>query len=115
VARKNVLSYAMLLDADAAVSVTSPITNVLNLDKASIHLSWVGTAIDAIVVVQVRNSAKDEWYNLDFGSTIEISGNSGDHQLIFNEMPFVDMRLYYEAYSGTGTFDAILTAKQVGG
>lgn len=114
-ARKNVLSYAMLDDANLASNITSSSTNVINLDKASIHISWAGSSPVGTFTVEARNSEKDAWYTLDFGAAITVSGASGDHQLIFNDLPFYEIRLQYVATSGAGTVDAILTAKQVGG
>lgn len=114
-ARKNVKSFAMLEDASLAGNLTGVVTNVQNLDKASIHISWTGTSPVGVVTVEARNSDKDSWYTVDMGAAINISGNSGDHLLVFNELPFYDMRLQYTASSGTGTVDAIITMKQTGG
>jgi hypothetical protein len=115
VARKNVKSFAMLEDADLSGNLTGTMTNVQNLDKASIHISWAGSSPVGVVTVEARNSERDSWYTVDMGAPINISGNSGDHLLVFNELPFYDMRLQYVATSGTGTVDAIITMKQSGG
>lgn len=116
-ARKNVVkAYSMIEAGDLSGSITSAVTNVINMDKASIHLSWTGSSPVGVFTVQVRNGENDSWYNLTMGGgAINISGNSGDHQLMFNELPFTDIRLVYAATSGTGTVDAIITMKQVGG
>jgi hypothetical protein len=105
-----------MIDAgDLASDIDSNVTNVMNQDKASIHLSWTGTVPVGVVTVQARNGEKDPWYDLDMGGTISISGASGDHQLVFNELPFTDIKLTYTATSGTGTLDATLTSKVTGG
>jgi hypothetical protein len=104
-----------MIDAgDLSGSLTSTTTNVINLDKASIHLSWSGTSPDGVITVEARNGEKDSWYTLDFGSAINISGNSGSHQLIFNELPFTDIRVVFTFTSGTGSIDAVLTMKTQG-
>lgn len=114
-ARKNVKSFAMLDDADLSGNLTSAVTNVQNMDKASIHLSWSGTSPDGLITVEARNSEKDSWFTVDMGGNIEILTNTGDHLLVFNELPFYEIRLQYVANSGTGTADAIITMKQSGG
>ena len=114
-ARKNVLPAFLMFDAaDLSDNATSHVVNVQNMDKASIHLSWAGSSPVGTVAVQARNGSTDGWYNLDMGGTISISG-AGDHQLIFNELPFTDIRLIYSRSSGSGSMDASITLKQVGG
>lgn len=95
-------------------SITSSTVNVINLDKASIHLEWTGSSPVGTITVQARNGEHDAWYALDLGSTISISGASGDHQLVFNELPFTDIRLLYTRTSGSGSLDAVVTMKVVG-
>lgn len=113
--RKNVVkSYKMIDQGDISGNVTSEVTNVTNLDKASIRVDWSGTSPVGTLEVQARNGEKESFFAIDMGSTINITGNSGDHQLIFNELPFTDIRLVYTSTSGTGNIDAVITAKVVG-
>lgn len=115
-ARKNIVaSYAMIDAGNLSGNITSEVVNVQNMDKGSVHVSWTGSSPVGTITVQARNGANDAWFNLNMGSAITISGASGDHQLIFNEMPFTDIRLQYVSTSGTGSIDAIITLKQVGG
>jgi hypothetical protein len=116
-ARKNVLKpYKMIDGGDLSSNITSSTTSVINLDKASISISWSGSSPVGTIEVEARNGEADPWTALDFGgSTISISGNSGSHRILLNETPFTDVRVSYTATSGTGTIDAIITAKQVGG
>ena len=114
-ARKSVLrSYKMLDAADLSGNLTSNVTNVLNLDKASISIQWTGTSPVGTIEVMARNGEEDVWQALDFGSTISVSGNTGDHRIVLNELPFTDIRVDYTSSSGTGTIDAIITAKTQG-
>lgn len=115
-ARKNIVpSFKMIDAASVASNLTSAIVNVQNMDKAAIHVEWAGASPVGALTVEARNGAEDTWYELAFGSAISISGNTGDHQIVFNELPFTDIRLQYAATSGTGTLDATITLKQVGG
>lgn len=113
--RKNVVkSYSMFKAADISGTVTSETVNVINLDKASIHVTWSGTAPEGTITVQARNGDNDPWYDLDFGSTIPVTGNSGSHQILFLELPFTDIQMIYTSTSGTGTMDARISAKVLG-
>lgn len=100
-------------NGDMSAPFVSTVVNVINLDKASLHVHWDGAAPDGEIVVDARNGEHDTWYTLDFG-TMLISGNTGDHQLVFNELPFTDIRLQYGFNSGTGTMTARLSAKVTG-
>lgn len=118
--RKNIQeSYKMFSGADISVNQTSVDTVIKTQDKAFIIVEWNGTSPVGTLTVQARNfkypvGPDSGWVTLDFGSAISISGNSGNHQLVFNEMPFTDIRLVYAATSGTGTLDAYLSSKTVG-
>lgn len=115
-ARKNIVpSYKMVDAADASSNITSEIVNVQNMDKASVHVEWAGAAVTGTITIEARNGEKDPWYTLSFGSPILVTGNSGNHQIVLNELPFTDIRLQYVASSGTGAMTATITLKQIGG
>lgn len=99
---------------DLSASFTTPATSVINLDKASIHIDWSGSSPEGVLTVEARNGESDDWYTLEFGAAIDITGNTGNHQLVFNELPFTDIRLVYTRTSGTGSATANLTAKVSG-
>lgn len=114
----------MLESGDLSGNLTSLSSNVVNLDKASLRLSW--TSADAVGTITIEakqvNPEKPEeasdWFELDFGNVIAIDMTApspdSEHQIIFNELPFTDLRVVYTATSGTGTIDATLSAKTVG-
>lgn len=122
--RKNVIKSFKLLDSvDISTNQTQATpTSVINMDKASIRVNWTGTSPVGELFVEARNTAEDadkapagDWFALDFGTAITISGNSGEHLIILNELPHNEIRLRYASTSGTGTLTAVITAKQVGG
>lgn len=105
----------MIEDGDLSGNLTSAVTNVLQLDKASIYIAWSGTSVDGTFVLQARNGENAPWYDLALGGgAVTLSGNSGSHNIILNELPFSDMRLVYTQVGGTGVVDAVLTMKTVG-
>jgi len=119
--RKNVVkSYKMWSAGDISGSITSSETNVLNLDTASIHITWSGTSPAGTITVEASNQDPDKssvtqvWHELDLGSAVSVSGNSGEHLIIFNEMPFNTIRLQYARSSGTGSLEATISAKTTG-
>jgi hypothetical protein len=116
-ARKNVVySFKQFNNqALAAGTVSSPITKVDQLDLASIAIAFTGTALSATVTVQVRNGDNDVFRTLDFGLPITLTGSSGAHEIDLLVMPFTDIQLVIVTASGTGTVNAVLTAKTIGG
>jgi hypothetical protein len=114
--RKNVVRGFKMMDAaDISSNVTSAEVNVLNLDKASIYIDWAGSAPAGTITVEAKNAENGTWFELDFGSPIAVAGASGDHILVFNELPHHTIRLTYNSTSGSGNMNAVLVAKQVGG
>lgn len=113
--RKNVVkSYAMIPVGDMSGSIVSDTVNVINLDKASIHVDWSGATIDGMLFVDARNGEQDTWYELDFNVDLVVDTDTGNHQIIFNELPMTDIRLRYEPTTGTGNLTALITLKVVG-
>lgn len=113
--RKNVISKAFVNAQAVSTDYTSEIINVKQTDKSSIHITWSGGSSPNIdVYLQVRNGEADSWRNIDFGSVPNISGASGEHELVLNEMPFSDFRLFLDRASGSATVSANFTAKSLG-
>ena len=104
----------MFDSGDISGTITSPATNTRQVDVASIAINWTGTSPVGVLTVEARNGEDDTWSELDFGQAINITGNTGEHTILFNELHFEEIRLVYTATSGTGTLDAILLAKTVG-
>lgn len=113
--RKNVVKGFQPFDAvSMAVNQTSPEINVINLDKASIFIEWNGSSPVGAIVLQAKNAADGQWLTVDLGAPVAISGNTGSHQIILNELPFYAIRLHYVATSGSGALDATVAAKTLG-
>jgi hypothetical protein len=114
-ARKNLIySYPFFSAATISSTQTSASSKVDQLDYASISIVWAASTLAATVSVEVKNGDNDSWHALDFSSAITISGASGAHQLVLSELPFTDLRLKITVSSGSGTVDAVITAKSKG-
>jgi hypothetical protein len=109
---------------DMSASNTSVSTNVEQVDKASIHLSWTAGPV-GIFKLQSRNGSKspaqpntkynDTWFDVDFGTTMSISGTDSELLIQLNEMPGTEIRIVYTATSGSASdLKALLTMKAVG-
>ena len=122
-ARKNVIASHKMLDSiDLTSNQDSDPTNVTNLDRASVHVDWSGS--DAVGEIQFEAKKQDknkstpdsDWQTIDFGSAISITGASGNHQIIFDALDFTHLRVKFVYTSGTtGSLNAVITAKQIGG
>lgn len=105
---------------DLSANVTTDITNVQFLDNIGIQIAWIGTAPVGEIFVQTSNDyivnlIPGTWTDLDFGTPINITGNSGNHIININQVPFVAIRLFYSRTSGTGTMTATAAFRQIGG
>ena len=113
--RKQVLYGFKAFDATSlASSQTSAELEVGQADYGSIYITWTGTSPIGVITVQAKNGPNGTYRDLDFGSAISISGASGNHDIILNEMPFTHLQLVYTRTSGTGSISASITTKSKG-
>lgn len=121
-ARKNIIASHKMLDSVSLTSNSeSSITNVINLDRASVSIQWSGSDSVGEVEFHARKKEKEkstadtQWYTLDFGSSIAITGASGSHEVIFDSLDFCELKAVYTTASGTtGSLTAVISAKTVG-
>jgi hypothetical protein len=124
VGRKNVVrSYKMLDAVSLSTDQASAATNVLNLDYASIQVIWSGGGSPVgTITIQGTNidpdlptfSSTTDWSTLELSGTVSVSGNSGNHSIIFEQLPFHSIRFVYTRSTGTATLSAHLSSKTVG-
>lgn len=113
--RKQVLyGYRLYDSVSLASSQTSSEVEVGQADYGSIYIEWTGSSPVGVITLQAKNGTNGTYRSLDFGSAISISGASGNHDLILNEMPFTHIKLLYTRASGTGSMTASITTKSKG-
>lgn len=113
--RKSIIKPFKALDSvDISSSQNSVSMNLESIDKAVIHIEWAGTSPVGVLTVQSRMDDKSSWIDVDMGNTINISGNTGSHVLLFNEKPAPEIRLSYAATSGVGIMTATLSGNVTG-
>ena len=118
--RRN-LNHKMIDNLSIAVNQTSSITIVDGIDEAIIIVTWTGSSPVGVITIEASNSKADEFTKgtevyevLDFASAINVSGNSGSHQINFTALPFRAMRFVYTASSGTGNLTAHVNGASIG-
>ncbi len=124
--RKNlILTYKMLDAVDLDTSSNSSATQTTTIDQCSINITWTGSTgtNTGSVVVQGTNLDTDDsgfvaadWFNLELaGGTIDLTGASGEHLVVFDKTPFRAFRLAYtNSTHAAGSLSAVLSAKTLG-
>jgi hypothetical protein len=113
--RKQVLYGFQIYNAvDLSSSQTSAEVEVGQADYGSIFVSWSGSSVSGSLQVMAKNGVNGTYRALDFGASIPMSTNSGNHDLILNEMPFTHLKLVYTRSAGTGSMTASITTKSKG-
>ena len=121
--RKSVIKHHKMLDnVTINANQTSDKTNVEPIDQGTLEIVWSsGASPVGNVTIEASNSSEVEftegtesWIVLDVGGSIDISGASGDHQVLFNSMPFRYFRVKYNYTSGSAILSITFHAKTVG-
>ncbi len=112
--------------ASMATSITSAPTLLQSLTMVNYAIAWTGTSPVGTVSVEASNDCtvnaqggvSDGIWNplpLDLNgvtvTAIPISGNSGNGMIDIDGLSAYAVRLVYTATSGTGTLNAVITAK----
>lgn len=128
--RKHVIHQYNMFEGQTinmSTNLTSNISNVEQLDKCSIHLTWTAGPVGEFII-EARNGGTpaantalpkskydDSWYVLPVSALGTITGSDSELLILLNELPFTDIRVRYVASSGSAAdLKALLTAKVVG-
>lgn len=115
-ARKHLIySYQFFDGSPVTVTAESNATVVAQLDYSSVYITWDTSDLVGTVEFLAKNGDNSDFYALDFGSAINITGASGSHQIVFSEMPFTDLKMRVNVTGGSsGNVSAVITAKSEG-
>lgn len=120
--RKNAITPFASIDAgDMSGDILGAITDLMHLDNVCYQAKWSGTSpLGEIQILVTNDDASNPaitpvWSELDFGSTISIASDSGEHLININQIPAKFMRPKYARTSGTGTLTVTMTSKMLGG
>lgn len=113
--------YPVILDGDMSGNLVSEVTVVQKLSLVSYACSWTGASPVGAVSVQVSNDYSQNmdgtvknpgtWNTLPLSAPTGVTGNTGNGFIDLDANAGYAMRLLYTAASGTGVFQAIVTAK----
>lgn len=104
--RKHQIQKPIFDSADMSGNLQSAVLRTKEVDRGALFVYWTATAPVGTLEVKARLDDNSDFITLDLGATIDVSGASGNHQIILLETPFLEIRLDYTFTSGTGTLDA---------
>lgn len=123
--KRSFNGFKIIDGGDISGDLTSLVSNVQFLDYGIMDISWTGSSPVGVINVEFlkleahRNTGTntDVWQAIDFtgatgGTDIAISGASGNHQIIFNALPFPQIRVKYVRTSGSGSLTVTFSAKE---
>ncbi len=105
--------YQTITDQDMTTSVTSLVTDVGSVDNIGIQATFTGTPDGEFFIEGSVNNTT--WVPLDFDTPILASGTGDDFIFSIRQFPYPKIRLRYVATSGSGTLNAWVFAKRLGG
>ena len=114
--------YPIIVAGQMSGNLTSDVTSINYLDNVSIELDFTGNAQGAFAVEGSLSYFQDIYGNeVNAGTWTPITlspapvavGVNGSILLDLNQLSFPWIRVTYTAVSGTGTCDALISAKQI--
>lgn len=124
--RKNTLNYPVLTAQSLAASFTSPATFIRNTDNVSYQINVTTSNSVGSFSVQVSDDYSvgpdntvvnpGTWITLTLSGTPTVASANDLIGISLNQLPYDSIRLAYTSTTaGTGTANAIITSKQIGG
>lgn len=105
--------YTVVTNQTMASAITSLPTVVLGMDNASYQVTYSGSPVGAFTVESSNDGAS--WSALVFSTTVDTTTASSPFLINLNQLPYAQIRLRYTPTSGSGTMNAIVVAKRLGG
>lgn len=93
--------------------ITSREIDTSEMDTASLHAKWTAGPVGTFDV-QAKNSEKDDWYSLNFGTPLAVLTGDDEAQFVLSSMPFIRIRIIYTPTSGNSPLSLYANAKTVG-
>lgn len=119
--KSKILPYKTISSGNLSdAQIIGKTTTVKETDVVHMNVSWSGAQptsgtfkIEATLDTDPTNAT---WFELDFGAIIAISGVSGDHQLIIQQVSFLHIRPVYDRTNAgaTGSLDVQVFATTKG-
>lgn len=113
--------YPVILDGDMSADIISEPTIIQKLSMISYDISWDGSSPVGDMSIQVSNSYSTNadgsvrnpgnWTTVPLTALAPVSGNTGNGFIDIDASGAYAIRLVYTRTSGTGTMQAIISAK----
>ncbi len=113
--------YSVITNGSMSASITSEVTVIQKLSLLSYAISWVGSTPIGTMSVEVSNDYSTNsdgtvrnagtWNALPLSATASVSGNADNGFIDIELNGGYAMRLVYTRSSGTGTMQAVISAK----
>ena len=113
--KRVIRPFQAVLNGDMSGDIRGKETNTEHMDYASYIVSWTGTAPVGTLKFEAMTydgAGVEVWTEIQFGSVITISNNSGSHQVLFNQIHFAKIRPIYVRTTGTGTLNITAIVKE---
>lgn len=105
-----------------SADITSAVTILTNVTMVSYEIDWsAGATPVGSIVVEVSNSYSIDadgsvrnsgsWTQLTLSAATNVSGNTGSGVIQLSDMAVYAVRIRYVRTSGSGTMNALVTAK----
>ena len=104
-----------LVDAVAmGADITSDKLDIDPTDILNFLVAWsAGATPVGTIEIQYSND-NITWRPLNFGSSIAVSGNSGDHDIMVEKCNYKYLRFFYDRSSGNATMNVEVRGKTIG-
>jgi len=119
--KSTIKKFQMVEDGDMSADITSSITDITKLDNMGLQIKW--DSANAVGVISVQTSINydpqinsGDWVDLSFSPSLtQPDSDNGVYAISLNQLPYPWLRIKYAFGSGSGTFNAWLSAKVIGG
>src|SRR3990167_3196143 len=101
--KRVIKEFTAINEVALAASKTGEYTDVEMHDRAFYDVVWSGGVLPVgVLKFEISNDANDStsWKELDFGASIDITGASGEHQVLIQEITWKYIRPVYTRTSG---------------
>lgn len=118
---RRIANFKAFDSVDISSTKTSAKSDVSGMDEGIYLVNWSGTTPIGVLTVEASNSSANDfragtevWNSLDFGTAMNVTGNTGNHEINFTSMSFKWIRIIYTTTSGIGTMSAHFNATSIG-
>lgn len=112
--KKILIPYTLFNAAvmTGTTTLTSPSTDVRNLDNIGLDIAWIGTAVGTLSIQGSNDNIT--FRDLTFNPAItQPNNNAGGYLVSLNQFPWFFIRVKYVNASSTGTLTVNLVGKDL--